>query len=128
MAKEITNTNVVNLLSEGTVIVGDIKSKNNIRVDGIIKGKIITSGKLVVGNTATVEGDIECANIDVFGIIHGNITASESVALKTQGKLIGNIITPEVSIETGVIFNGSCKMNKKEVKPSLSNIASDTSK
>ena len=44
--------NAVNLLCEGTVIVGDIKTKNDIRIDGIIKGKIITSGRLVVGNTA----------------------------------------------------------------------------
>ena len=47
--------NAVNLLCEGTVIVGDIKTKNDIRIDGIIKGKIITSGRLVVGNTAKIE-------------------------------------------------------------------------
>ena len=46
--------NAVNLLCEGTVIVGDIKTKNDIRIDGIIKGKIITSGRLVVGNTAKI--------------------------------------------------------------------------
>ena len=40
--------NTVNLLCEGTVIVGDIKTKNDIRVDGMIKGKIITTGRLVV--------------------------------------------------------------------------------
>ena len=40
--------NAVNLLCEGTVIVGDIKTKNDIRIDGIIKGKIITSGRLVI--------------------------------------------------------------------------------
>ena len=54
--------NAVNLLCEGTVIVGDIKTKNDIRIDGIIKGKIITSGRLVVGNTAKIEGNIDCCN------------------------------------------------------------------
>ena len=49
--------NGVNLLCEGTMIIGDIKTKNDIRIDGIIKGKIITSGRLVIGNTAKVEGN-----------------------------------------------------------------------
>ena len=47
MAKEIPSNNAVNLLCEGTMIVGDIKTKNDIRVDGVINGKIITSGRLV---------------------------------------------------------------------------------
>ena len=57
--------NTVNLLCEGTVIVGDIKTKNDIRVDGMIKGKIITTGRLVVGSTAKLEGNVDCVNIDV---------------------------------------------------------------
>ena len=61
--------NAVNLLCEGTVIVGDIKTKNDIRIDGIIKGKIITSGRLVVGNTAKIEGNIDCCNVDVLGVV-----------------------------------------------------------
>ena len=62
--------NAVNLLCEGTVIVGDIKTKNDIRIDGIIKGKIITSGRLVVGNTAKIEGNIDCCNVDVLGVVY----------------------------------------------------------
>ncbi len=86
MAKEV-NSNAVNLLCEGTLIVGDIKTKNDIRIDGILKGKIATSGRLVVGNTAKIEGDIECANIDVMGVILGNINASQAVSLKAPGKV-----------------------------------------
>lgn len=118
MAKEPINSNVVNLLSEGTVIVGDIKSKNNIRVDGIIKGKIVTSGKLVIGNTAKIEGDIECANVDVFGVVLGNISASESIAMKAPARIVGNIVASELSVEPGVIFNGNSKMAKKDDRSS----------
>ena len=71
--------NAVNLLCEGTVIVGDIKTKNDIRIDGIIKGKIITSGRLVVGNTAKIEGNIDCCNVDVLGVVLGDIQASGTV-------------------------------------------------
>ena len=106
--------NAVNLLCEGTVIVGDIKTKNDIRIDGIIKGKIITSGRLVVGNTAKIEGNIDCCNVDVLGVVLGDIQASGTVSLKSSAKVSGNIVSSVLSIEPGVIFNGNCQMTKKE--------------
>lgn len=113
MGKENTG-NAVNLLCEGTMIVGDIKTKNDIRIDGILKGKIITSGRLVVGSTAKIEGNIDCANVDVMGVVLGDVQASGIVSLKAQAKLIGNIISNQLSIEPGVIFNGNCQMQRKD--------------
>lgn len=110
------NGNVVNLLCEGTVIVGDVKTKNDIRVDGIIKGKIVTSGRLVVGSTAKVEGDIDCANVDVMGVVVGNITSTNSVALKAPAKVNGNIVSAMLAVEQGVYFNGNCQMTRKEMR------------
>lgn len=117
MGKENTG-NAVNLLCEGTMIVGDIKTKNDIRIDGILKGKIITSGRLVVGSTAKIEGNIDCANIDVMGVVLGDIQASGIVSLKAQARLIGNIISNQLSIEPGVVFNGNCQMQRKENRDS----------
>lgn len=115
MGKETTG-NAVNLLCEGTMIVGDIKTKNDIRIDGILKGKIVTSGRLVVGSTAKIEGNIDCANIDVMGVVMGDIQASGIVSLKAQARLIGNITSNQLSIEPGVIFNGSCQMQRKDAR------------
>lgn len=117
MGKETTG-NAVNLLCEGTMIVGDIKTKNDIRIDGILKGKIVTSGRLVVGSTAKIEGNIDCANIDVMGVVMGDIQASGIVSLKAQARLIGNITSNQLSIEPGVIFNGSCQMQRKDNRDS----------
>lgn len=117
MGKENTG-NAVNLLCEGTMIVGDIKTKNDIRIDGILKGKIITSGRLVVGSTAKIEGNIDCVNIDVMGVVLGDIQASGIVSLKAQARLIGNIISNQLSIEPGVVFNGNCQMQRKENRDS----------
>lgn len=105
--------NTVNLLCEGTVIVGDIKTKNDIRVDGMIKGKIITSGRLVVGSTAKLEGNVDCVNIDVQGVVIGDILASGSVSLKATANVMGNISAASISIEPGALFNGNCQMQKK---------------
>ena len=113
MSKEYPG-NAVNLLCEGTVIVGDIKTKSDIRIDGIIKGKVITSGRLVVGSTAKIEGNIDCVNVDVSGGITGDIVASGTVVLKVPAKVMGNISAGMISIEPGVVFNGNCQMLKKE--------------
>ena len=117
MGKENTG-NAVNLLCEGTMIVGDIKTKNDIRIDGILKGKVITSGRLVVGSTAKIEGNIDCANVDVMGVVLGDVQASGIVSLKAQAKLIGNIISNQLSIEPGVIFNGNCQMQRTDSRDS----------
>lgn len=114
MGKENIVSNAVNLLCEGTVIIGDIKTKNDLRVDGIIKGKIVSSGRLVLGNTAKIEGNIDCANVDVIGVVVGDIIASGAVALKAPAKMIGNISAAVVSIEPGVMFNGNCHMQRRE--------------
>ena len=117
MGKENTG-NAVNLFCEGTMIVGDIKTKNDIRIDGILKGKVITSGRLVVGSTAKIEGNIDCANVDVMGVVLGDVQASGIVSLKAQARLIGNIISNQLSIEPGVIFNGNCQMQRKDSRDS----------
>ncbi|MCC8173556.1 MAG: polymer-forming cytoskeletal protein [Odoribacter sp.] len=111
MGKEVM-TNAVNLLSEGTTIVGDIKTKNDIRIDGNVKGKIITTGKLVIGNTAKIEGDIECVNIDILGEIIGNIISTGNVTLKSPAKIKGNMISKALAVEPGAVFNGSCQMGE----------------
>ena len=114
MSKENPAVNAVNLLCEGTVIVGDIKTKNDIRIDGMIKGKIITSGRLVVGSTAQLECNVDGLTVDVQGVVIGDVVASGAVALKASGKVMGNISAASISIESGATFNGSCQMLKKD--------------
>lgn len=59
---------------------------------------------------------MECANIDVMGVVSGNITASGAVSLKAPAKVMGNIVAAVLAVEPGVFFNGNCQMVKKEVK------------
>ena len=105
-------TKAVNTICEGTSINGDIETKSDIRLDGILKGKLITTGRLVVGSTGFVEGDIFCDNIDVLGNIVGNIEAKSVVSLKGGAKVHGDITTKNLSIEPGVAFDGYSKMSE----------------
>ena len=117
MKKEET-TAAVNMIGAGTVITGDVYSKGDIRVDGTLKGSVITEGKVVLGREGVIEGDIECSTADISGAIKAKITVSQLLSLKTSAKLNGDIITNKLSIEPGAEFTGSCSMGAviKEIK------------
>jgi len=118
MKNPTNNTSVVNMLGNGTVINGDIQSKSDIRIDGTLKGSVKTEGKLVVGPSGVVEGDVVCSNADIAGEIKAKITVSQLLALKSTSKLNGDIITNKLSIEPGATFSGSCSMGAviKDIK------------
>ena len=118
MKNSSNNSSVVNMVGSGTVITGDIKSKSDIRIDGILKGSVNTEGKLVVGSSGVVEGDVVCSNADISGEIKAKITVSQLLSLKSSSKLNGDIITNKLSIEPGASFSGSCSMGAviKDIK------------
>lgn len=108
--KKTEMTDTVNTIGEGTIITGDIKSKGDLRVDGTLKGSVNTLGKVVLGKTGIIEGDVVCNNADISGSIKAKITVSQLLVLKTTAKLNGDIITNKLSVEPGATFTGSCSM------------------
>lgn len=100
----------VNIIGAGTVIEGDIKSDGDIRIDGTLNGSLITKGKLVLGTTGMVDGEVACQNADISGTINGKIKVTELLSLKATSKLTGDITTNKLSIEPGANFSGSCAM------------------
>jgi cytoskeletal protein CcmA (bactofilin family) len=110
MAKNENTGSSVNLIGPGTIIKGDIDTNGDIRIDGSIEGTIKVKGKLVVGNTGKIVGDIQCQNAEIFGEINGQIGVSELLSLKASAKMNGDIVTNKLSIEPGAVFSGTCKM------------------
>lgn len=100
----------INLIGNGTSIIGDINSNGDFRIDGTLKGNITINGKLVVGSTGKIEGNMTCQNADISGEIHGKVTVSELLILKASSKLLGDIITGKISIEPNATFTGTCNM------------------
>ncbi len=103
--------NTINLIANGTQVTGDIKSDSGIRIDGHLKGKMNIKGKVVIGNTGLVDGDINCKQIEVSGQVNGNIHAGELVNLKSSAKINGEIVTRKLAIEPGAVFTGTCRMD-----------------
>jgi cytoskeletal protein CcmA (bactofilin family) len=110
----------INLLGSGTEVTGDICSNGDIRIDGILNGSIKSTGKVVVGATGRVDGEIFCLNADISGEVTARIKVSELLSLKSTARLVGDIITNKLAIEPGAEFTGACKMES----PSLTEEAS----
>ena len=104
----------INLISLGTEITGDVKSNGDIRIDGLLTGNLITKGKVVIGPTGKVKGEVFCKNSEVSGIVEGKISVGQLLTLKTSSKIVGDIITFKLSIEPGAKFTGNCKMSETE--------------
>ena len=119
MSKNYTpESTSVNLLGAGTTIEGDIKSNGDIRIDGNLIGSLNTKGKLVIGSTGSVDGEIVCQNADISGNVKGKITIHELLSLKSTSKLTGDIVTNKLAIEPGANFSGTCSMGAviKDIK------------
>lgn len=107
----ITDPGLTNQLKNGTIITGDITSESDARIDGTINGNINVKGKIIIGSTGKVVGDITCSFCDIEGNVKGRLNISDSLTLKSTAKYSGEISTKKLIIEPGAIFNGSCKMD-----------------
>ena len=126
MAKsyEIEN-HTINLIGTGTIIEGNIAANGDIRIDGTLKGNLSTKGKLIVGDTGRISGEVNCKNFEVEGSVDGKVFVTELLSLRSKSKILGDITTSKLAIEPGAIFTGKCDMsgsnhNLNAAKPSES--------
>jgi len=115
MGKE-TQQLTVNILSEGTELTGDMTAGSDLRIDGAVKGNVKTTGKIVLGPTARVEGTVESPEIDIIGTLEGNIVSDGLVTLREKSVVTGKINTAFLSVESGAIFKGECNILREKTR------------
>lgn len=109
-----------NRISEGTIVKGDINSPSDFRMDGNLTGNFQTKGKIVIGQTGIIKGDIICKNADIEGKFEGKIEVSEILNIKSKAIINGNVVCGKLSVEPGAEFNATCIM-KTQQKSALTN-------
>ena len=116
MAKigESENTNKINMIGVGTTIEGSISSSENIRFDGNLIGNLNTKGKVFIGQSGKISGEIRCKNCEVEGVVEGKVIVEELLSLRSMSKLFGEIKTGKLAIEPGATFTGKCDMGGKK--------------
>ena len=116
-----TENNTINLISNGTEITGDVRSNGDIRIDGSLTGNLSTKGKVVIGPTGKVKGEVVCRNSEVSGQVEGKISVGQLLNLKASSKIFGDIATSKLAIEPGARFTGTCTMSESDNNGGSSN-------
>jgi cytoskeletal protein CcmA (bactofilin family) len=107
---------VSGFIDKDTEITGDIKFKDSFRIDGIFKGKILSGGSLIVGETGDLEADVEADSISINGRVKGSLNARDRIEIFSQGRVTGKIVAPKLIIEEGAFFQGSCQMELRALE------------
>ena len=119
-----TTGDLTALLGRGSEFEGKLTFEGTVRIDGKFTGTIVTNDVLVVGEGAKVNAEISCGTVIVHGEINGNVKAKTAVELHHPARMRGNVETPSLMVEKGVIFEGQTKMEGVEKaaagKPALS--------
>lgn len=110
-----TDHSKTNRIVEGTFIKGDITSETDFRLDGVLEGNFTSAGKIVIGPTGKVVGDITCKNADIEGKFEGKIEIEDLLMLKASADVSGEVVTGKLSVEPGAAFGATCAM-KNTVK------------
>jgi cytoskeletal protein CcmA (bactofilin family) len=100
------------IVGEGTRFRGELDLNGLLRIDGDYSGVIRTPDKVLVGKNGRAECSIYAGTIVIGGVVKGNIYASEKIIILTTGMVIGNITTPRLVVEEGVILDGECRIVK----------------
>ncbi|MBU2652103.1 MAG: polymer-forming cytoskeletal protein [Bacteroidetes bacterium] len=120
MAKNIIpEIQSINQIGSGTIIKGEIKSNGDFRIDGTLNGSIESKGKIVVGESGQVDGEITCQNAVISGKVKATIRVNELLELKSSASFTGEIVTNKLAIEPGAKFSGSCNMSQEDAPSSL---------
>lgn len=104
-----------NVIAKSTVIIGEVKADGDFRIDGTLEGNIAIKGKIIIGVTGAVKGDIVAAVASIEGESNGNLQVAKTLTVKSSAKISGHVIVGKLSIEPGADFNASCEM-KGDVK------------
>ena len=110
MAKIELETAPINTITAGSVIKGNINANGDFRLDGKLEGDITLNGKLVVGETGSITGNVICQNANVIGTVVGNISVKELLTMHASSKVRGDILINRLCIEPGAIYSGTCRI------------------
>jgi len=114
MRKEtpIEKSEIKAFLGPGSQFEGKLVFNEIVRLDGAFRGEVSSKDTLIVGQTADIQADIEVGTLILSGRYRGNIKASGRVELRAPADVDGSIETPALSVEDGVILNGTITMKR----------------
>lgn len=114
--KGLTSDDLNGFLDESTEIIGELRFKNTFRVDGRLKGKIVSESTLIVGETASIDADIDCGTVSIRGKVSGHVTGRHRIEVLSGAQVRAHLSSPKLVIEEGAFFEGECDMGAAPMK------------
>ena len=115
------------IIGEGSYFKGEFTLQGTLRVDGCYEGEKLEVDNIIIGQTGKIKSNVKSVSAVIEGIVIGNIEASSRVMLMPTSRVLGEIRTPELIIQNGVVLEGLCvvapdpQTNPKETILSLYN-------
>ena len=108
------DTEIRDIIAEGTQVSGTIEGKEPLLVEGRVNGKIILENLLVIGKTGVVEAEVFARAVTVEGTLSGSVTAGDVLAIRAGARVTGEIMTPRLVVEDEATFDGTIRMDGGE--------------
>lgn len=109
--RSYSETDVVTIIGQGTTVIGEIKSKGTVRIEGKVSGRVQCDDTVVVQESGRVKADLHAGQVVISGEVEGSVCADERLEITANGKLTGDITAPRIAIAEGVVFEGKCTMS-----------------
>lgn len=120
----IEDTRVTGVIDAGCEFEGKLCFRGTVRISGTFRGEIYTTDVLVIGEGARVSGQVDAGSVIISGEFNGTIRAKHRVEVHRPAIFRGDILTPSLSVDDGVIFEGSSKMAHTTNAPAKSFLSS----
>jgi cytoskeletal protein CcmA (bactofilin family) len=107
-------TRIPAVIGASMQIKGEIRSREELVVDGEVEGVLESASSITVGPNGKVKANIKAREVAIFGSVRGNVEVTEKLAIRDKGSLIGDIKTAGISIDDGAYFKGSIDIVRPE--------------
>ena len=109
-----SNDNALNSLVRGTKVEGSVTAESDIRIDGIIKGTLTCSAKVIIGPSGLIDGEVKCQNAMIEGKFFGILMVADLLTVKETAEIVGDVTTAKLSVAPGALFDVTCTMKNEK--------------
>jgi cytoskeletal protein CcmA (bactofilin family) len=118
-SSQVDHADRLNKIVAGTEINGDLTSDSNIHLEGEVNGNVSCAGRVVIGSSGKINGNLVCVNAEIEGAMEGQLMVENLLVLRSTARIKGDIQTMKLHIEEGAFFEGACVMRAGVSAPKL---------
>jgi cytoskeletal protein CcmA (bactofilin family) len=115
--KGLSSEDLNGFLDDGTEFSGELRFRDVLRVDGRLKGRVVSDNMLIIGETGQVDAEIDCGVVSIRGKVSGQVYGRQRIELLAGCRVMATLVSPKLVIEDGAFFQGECRMGEGATLP-----------